>query len=111
MSDHSSARTDRTEPDSADTISGNRSVMPPGWMPVPCSVVAALLARLLDAGPGPRLGVPPAHRGDDVLAGAEDAGDGRRVGHERRVDHAVGVEREHLVDVVGRQPRRSGRAR
>ena len=28
----------RDAADSAETISGNRSVMPPGWMPVPCSV-------------------------------------------------------------------------
>ena len=64
-----------TEADSADTISGNRSVMPPGWMPVPCSVDAALLARLLDAGPGlARSRVPPADRRDDVLARARGCG-------------------------------------
>ena len=40
MSENSSARTWVIEPDSAESISGNRSVMPPGWMPVPCSVDA-----------------------------------------------------------------------
>ena len=41
MSLNSSARTCVMRDDSADTISGKRSVMPPGWMPVPCSVDAA----------------------------------------------------------------------
>ena len=27
------------DPDSADSTSGKRSVMPPGWMPVPCSTL------------------------------------------------------------------------
>lgn len=39
MSENSSARTCVTRPESADTMSGKRSVMPPGWMPVPWSVV------------------------------------------------------------------------
>ena len=38
MSLNSSARTWVMALDSADTISGKRSVMPPGWMPVPCRV-------------------------------------------------------------------------
>src|SRR5689334_22130169 len=41
MSENSSARTRVTLFDSADTINGNRSVMPPGWMPVPCNVTCA----------------------------------------------------------------------
>ena len=44
MSENSSARIRVIEPESAETISGNRSVMPPGWMPVPCSVTPALAA-------------------------------------------------------------------
>ena len=38
MSENSSARTWVTRALTAETISGNRSVIPPGWMPVPCSV-------------------------------------------------------------------------
>ena len=38
MSENSSDRTWVTPADSAETMSGNRSVIPPGWMPVPCSV-------------------------------------------------------------------------
>ena len=38
MSENSSARTRVMEPDRAETMSGNRSVIPPGWMPVPCRV-------------------------------------------------------------------------
>ena len=38
MSENSSARTWRMLRESAEIISGKRSVMPPGWMPVPCSV-------------------------------------------------------------------------
>ena len=41
MSENSSARTWRTAPDSAEMTNGNRSVMPPGCMPVPCSVTPA----------------------------------------------------------------------
>ena len=37
-SENSSARTWVIADDSDDTISGKRSVMPPGWMPDPCSV-------------------------------------------------------------------------
>jgi hypothetical protein len=33
MSENSSALTRVTEPASADSMSGNRSVIPPGWMP------------------------------------------------------------------------------
>jgi hypothetical protein len=33
-----------TDPDSAEIISGKRSVMPPGWMPVPWRVVPLSLA-------------------------------------------------------------------
>ena len=44
MSENSSARTWVTADDSDDTISGNRSVMPPGWMPDPCSVTPACTA-------------------------------------------------------------------
>src|ERR1700722_18200365 len=36
MSENSSARTCVTADESDDSISGNRSVMPPGWMPDPC---------------------------------------------------------------------------
>ena len=39
MSLNSSERTCATPALSAETISGKRSVMPPGWMPVPCRVV------------------------------------------------------------------------
>ena len=35
---NSSARTWVIPALSAETMSGKRSVMPPGWMPVPCSV-------------------------------------------------------------------------
>ena len=38
MSENSSARTWVTRALTAEIISGNRSVIPPGWMPVPCSV-------------------------------------------------------------------------
>ena len=41
MSENSSARTLVIEPTIAEIISGKRSVMPPGWMPVPCSVTPA----------------------------------------------------------------------
>ena len=41
MSENSSARTRVMELDSAETMSGKRSVMPPGWMPVPCRVTPA----------------------------------------------------------------------
>ena len=44
MSENSSARTWVIEPDRAEMTSGNRSVMPPGWMPVPCNVTPAALA-------------------------------------------------------------------
>ena len=33
-----------TEPDNAEIMSGKRSVIPPGLMPVPCSVTPAALA-------------------------------------------------------------------
>ncbi len=39
MSENSSARTWVTRALTPETISGKRSVIPPGWMPVPCSVV------------------------------------------------------------------------
>ena len=38
MSENSSARTWVIRALTAETISGNRSVIPPGWMPVPCRV-------------------------------------------------------------------------
>lgn len=41
MSENSSARTWVTADDSEDSMSGNRSVMPPGWMPDPCRVTPA----------------------------------------------------------------------
>src|SRR5271168_867357 len=41
MSENSSARTWVTADDSEDTMSGNRSVMPPGWIPDPCRVTPA----------------------------------------------------------------------
>ena len=41
MSENSSARTRVMEPDRAETMRGKRSVMPPGWMPVPCRVTPA----------------------------------------------------------------------
>ena len=44
MSENSSARTWVTEPDRAEIMSGNRSVIPPGLMPVPCRVTPAFLA-------------------------------------------------------------------
>src|ERR1700683_1094582 len=58
MSENSSARTWVTAEDSDEIISGNRSVMPPGWMPDPCSVTPpataasaiALTAGLLRSG-------------------------------------------------------------
>ena len=40
MSLNSSDRTCVTLALSAETISGNRSVMPPGWIPVPCRVLS-----------------------------------------------------------------------
>lgn len=73
-SENSSARTwVITADDSDDTISGKRSVMPPGWMPDPCSV--ALSARQGLRWPAPLVlpvGIDPADRGDDVLARPED---------------------------------------
>ena len=39
MSENSSARTWVIDWDRADTINGNRSVIPPGWMPVPWTLV------------------------------------------------------------------------
>ena len=39
MSENSSARTWVIDWDRADTMSGKRSVMPPGWIPVPWMVV------------------------------------------------------------------------
>jgi hypothetical protein len=51
--------------------------------------------------PGGR--VEPAERGDDVLGGLEDPGDHRRVGHERAVDHAIGVGGQQCIDVAGRR--------
>ena len=57
MSENSSARTCVTVRESAEIISGKRSVMPPGWMPVPCSVTpAATHAASSSAGPGLRNG-------------------------------------------------------
>src|SRR3984893_2109496 len=58
MSENSSARTWVTAEDSDEIISGNRSVMPPGWIPDPCSVTPpssaasaiALTAGLLRSG-------------------------------------------------------------
>ncbi len=44
MSENSSARTWVMEPERAEIISGNLSVMPPGWMPVPWSVTPAARA-------------------------------------------------------------------
>ena len=38
MSENSSARTWVIDWESAETANGNRSVMPPGWIPVPCTV-------------------------------------------------------------------------
>jgi hypothetical protein len=42
MSDHSSARTCVIARESDEIASGKRSVMPPGWIPVPCSVALPL---------------------------------------------------------------------
>src|SRR6185295_7717321 len=50
----------------------------------------------------PAPGKEPAERRDHVLAGAEDALDDRRVGHDRAVEDAVRVEGEERVDVAGR---------
>jgi hypothetical protein len=55
MSENSSALTWRMRLDSANSMSGKRSVMPPGWMPVPCSVArpcwhaASIAATSIDA--------------------------------------------------------------
>ena len=87
--------------DSAEIISGNRSVMPPGWMPVPCSVTPAARHTASNARPLVVGRVEPAERGHDVLARLEDAGDDRRVGEQRAVDHAVGVDGEQRLDVGG----------
>src|ERR1700684_2835525 len=92
MSENSSARTWVIADERDDTISGNRSVMPPGWMHDPCRVHTAA-------------------RGAHVLAGPQNRYDLVVVGDQRAVHHAVGVEGQHLVDAGrGRDAQRSGGA-
>ena len=103
MSENSSARTWVTADESDDSMSGNRSVMPPGWIPEPCSVTPPSTAASA-IGLVPRVaqvGVYPADRGDHVLAGPQDRNDLFVVGDQRAVHHAVGVQRQHLVDAGG----------
>ena len=78
----------------AESISGNRSVMPPGLMPVPCKVAFPRRARILDLRDLGRLRrVDPADRRHDVLARLEQADHRRRARKHRRVDDAVGLDR------------------
>ena len=77
--------------------------MPPGLMPVPCSVDLAREARGLDRGDAGRVGrIDPADGRDDVLARLEQPDHVARARHHRRVDDAVGVERADLVEAVRR---------
>ena len=108
MSENSSARTWVTRALTAETISGNRSVMPPGWMPVPCSVDAALAAGGLERLDLRRVGVDPAERRHHVLARAQERGDLVVVRHQRAVDDAVGVEGEDLLGAGRSRRRRPG---
>ena len=62
MSENSSARTCVIDADNADSISGNRSVMPPGWMPVPCSVASPSAHAASIVGGRRPVGVEPADR-------------------------------------------------
>ena len=100
MSENSSARTWVTEPDRAEIMRGKRSVMPPGLIPVPCSVTPAFLAMRVELLPLLRWRVEPAERGDDVLARLEDGGHHRRVREDRAVEDAVGVGGQQRVDVA-----------
>jgi hypothetical protein len=55
------------------------------------------------------IGVYPADGGDRVLAGPQDCDDLLVVGDQRAVHHAVGVQRQHLVDAgAGGHAQRSG---
>ena len=103
MSENSSDRTWVTPAESAETMSGNRSVIPPGWMPVPCSVEPPASQAATRAPGGRRVRVDPADRRDDVLARPEQRDDLVLVGHQRRVDDAVGVAVEDLLLAGGRE--------
>ena len=73
---------------SAESISGSCSVMPPGLMPVPCSVTLACAARGLDRRDVVAAErIDPADRRDDVLARLEQAD------HLARVRRASGCRR------------------
>ena len=77
--------------------------MPPGLIPVPCSVALPFEARRLQRGDAGRVGgIDPTDRGDDVLARLEQLDDVTRARHHRRVDDGVGVERADLVEAVRR---------
>ena len=104
MSENSSARTWVMADDSDDTINGNRSVMPPGWMPEPCSVTPPSTAASTIARDGrvAEVRVHPADRGHHVLAGPQNRCDLVVVRDQRAVHHAVGVEGQHVVDAGSR---------
>ena len=89
--------------DRAETASGNRSVMPPGWIPVPWTVAPPGAAGGLDEALVAALGEEPVERCHHVLARGQQPGHHGRVGHDRRVDHAVGIQGHQLVDVIGGQ--------
>ena len=107
MSENSSARTCVTLRESADTMSGKRSVMPPGWMPVPCSVTPpARHAASSSATLGRSFGIEPAERRHDVLARLEDPRSPRSGLAEDRA-----VERRSRRRARAARRRRSSRAR
>ena len=75
MSENSSARTWVIDWDRADTISGNRSVMPAGMDAGAVHGGPALGAGGLDAGLVPSAGKEPIQRGDHVLPRRQQSGD------------------------------------
>ena len=72
-------------------------------MPVPCRELPPAVARgpeALDLVGAGGVGEHEAGRGHEVLARLEDAAHLVEIGVQRRVVHAVGVQREDLVDIV-----------
>ncbi len=89
------------EPESAETMSGKRSVMPAG---VDAGAVQRHAGGAADGvEPGALVGgrVEPAQRRHHVLARLQEPGHDVDVGEDRAVDDAVGVERQERLDVAG----------
>jgi hypothetical protein len=75
-------------------------VIPPGWIPVQSG--AAVGAGVEDGRAVVGIGIDPADRRHDVLAGTEDRDNLVLVGKQRTVNHTVSVHGEDRIDVARR---------